>query len=85
MGGWIALAAVLILGPRLGRYSKDGRLNAFPPSNIPFLALGSWILTVGWFGFNVMSAQSLEGYLRPCGSELIDGYGGRYSGFIGYR
>ena len=61
MGGWIALAAVLILGPRLGRYSKDGRLNAFPPSNIPFLALGSWILTVGWFGFNVISAQSLEG------------------------
>ena len=61
MGGWIALAAVLILGPRLGRYSKDGRLNAFPPSNIPFLALGSWILTVGWFGFNVMSAQSLDG------------------------
>ena len=61
MGGWIALAAVIILGPRLGRYSKDGRLNAFPPSNIPFLALGSWILTVGWFGFNVMSAQSLEG------------------------
>jgi len=61
MGGWIALAAIIILGPRLGRYSKDGRLNAFPPSNIPFLALGSWILTVGWFGFNVMSAQSLEG------------------------
>ena len=61
MGGWIALAAVLILGSRLGRYTKDGRLNAFPPSNIPFLALGSWILTVGWFGFNVMSAQSLEG------------------------
>jgi len=61
MGGWIALAAVLILGPRLGRYTRDGRLNAFPPSNIPFLALGSWILTVGWFGFNVMSAQSLEG------------------------
>ena len=61
MGGWIALAAVLILGPRLGRYTRDGRLNAFPPSNIPFLALGSWILTVCWFGFNVMSAQSIEG------------------------
>jgi Amt family ammonium transporter len=61
MGGWIALTAVLVLGPRLGRYSKDGRLNAFPPSSIPFLALGSWILTVGWFGFNGMSAQSLEG------------------------
>jgi len=61
MGGWIALSAVLILGARRGRYSKDGRLHAFPPSNIPFLALGAWILTVGWFGFNVMSAQTLQG------------------------
>lgn len=60
MGGWIALGAVITLGARYGRYSKDGRLHAFPPSNIPFLALGSWILTVGWFGFNVMSAQTLE-------------------------
>lgn len=60
MGGWIALAAVVLLGARIGRYSKDGRLHAFPPSNIPFLALGAWILTVGWFGFNVMSAQTLE-------------------------
>ncbi len=61
MGGWIALAAVLLLGARTGRYSKDGRLHAYPPSNIPFLALGAWILTVGWFGFNVMSAQSIQG------------------------
>jgi len=61
MGGWIALAAVVLLGARIGRYSKDGRLHAFPPSNIPFLALGAWILTVGWFGFNVMSAQAIEG------------------------
>jgi Amt family ammonium transporter len=61
MGGWIALAAVILLGARRGRYSKDGKLNAFPPSSIPFLALGSWILTVGWFGFNVMSAQTLDG------------------------
>lgn len=60
MGGWIALGAVLLLGARHGRYSRDGRLHAFPPSNIPFLALGAWILTVGWFGFNVMSAQTLE-------------------------
>ena len=61
MGGWIALTAVLILGARQGRYTKKGKLIAFPPSSIPFLALGSWILTVGWFGFNVMSAQTLEG------------------------
>ena len=61
MGGWIALAAVILLGARNGRYGKDGRLNAHPPSNIPFLALGAWILTVGWFGFNVMSAQTVQG------------------------
>lgn len=61
MGGWIALAAVLLLGARSDRYGKDGRVHAHPPSNIPFLALGAWILTVGWFGFNVMSAQSIQG------------------------
>lgn len=60
MGGWLALAATLLLGPRDGRY-RDGRLVAFAPSSIPFLALGSWVLIVGWFGFNVMSAQTLEG------------------------
>jgi Amt family ammonium transporter len=60
MGGWLAFGAVVLLGRRNGRY-RDGRLVAFAPSNIPFLALGSWILIVGWFGFNVMSAQSIEG------------------------
>ena len=60
MGGWIALPAVLLLGARYGRYSKEGRISAHPPSSIPFLALGAWILTVGWFGFNVMSAQTLD-------------------------
>ena len=60
MGGWIALPAVLLLGARYGRYSKDGRISAHPPSSIPFLALGAWILTVGWFGFHVMSAQTLD-------------------------
>ena len=60
MGGWIALPAVLLLGARYGRYTKDGRISAHPPSSIPFLALGAWILTVGWFGFNVMSAQTLD-------------------------
>jgi len=60
MGGWLALGAVLLLGARKGRYTKDGRVLAMPPSNIPFLALGSWMLVVGWFGFNVMSAQGLD-------------------------
>ncbi len=60
VGGWIGLAAVLLLGARHGRYHKSGAMSAHPPSSIPFLALGAWILTVGWFGFNVMSAQKLE-------------------------
>ncbi len=60
MGGWIALPAVLLLGARHGRYSKTGQIAAHPPSSIPFLALGAWILTVGWFGFNVMSAQTID-------------------------
>jgi len=60
-GGWVALGAVLLLGPRIGRYRRDGHVVGIPPSNIPFLALGAWILSVGWFGFNVMSAQKLDG------------------------
>jgi Amt family ammonium transporter len=59
MGGWIALAAVLLMGPRRGRYTKGG-VVAHPPSSIPFLALGAWVLSVGWFGFNVMSAQTIN-------------------------
>jgi len=57
-GGWAALGAVLLLGPRIGRY--DGRSMASAPSSIPWLAMGSWLLCIGWFGFNVMSAQRLE-------------------------
>lgn len=60
MGGWIALPAVILLGARHGRYTKDGLMAAHPPSSIPFLALGAWVLTVGWFGFNVMSAQTIN-------------------------
>ena len=61
MGGWLALGAAVLLGHRKGRYGKNGEVYAHPPSSIPFLALGAWILTVGWFGFNVMSAQSVDG------------------------
>ncbi len=60
VGGWAALPAVILLGSRRGRYTKDGGIAAHPPSSIPFLALGAWILAVGWFGFNVMSAQTLD-------------------------
>ncbi len=60
VGGWVGLAAVLMMGPRRGRYHRNGAIAAHPPSSIPFLALGAWILTVGWFGFNVMSAQTLN-------------------------
>jgi ammonium transporter, Amt family len=60
VGGWIGLAAVMLLGARRGRYTSEGRISAHPPSSIPFLALGAWILTVGWFGFNVMSAQTIN-------------------------
>ena len=60
VGGWIGLTAVLLLGARANRYRKDGGISAHPPSSIPFLALGAWILAVGWFGFNVMSAQTID-------------------------
>ena len=60
VGGWIALPAVILLGARANRYRKDGSISAHPPSSIPFLALGAWVLCVGWFGFNVMSAQTVD-------------------------
>ena len=60
VGGWVGLMAVLLLGSRSGRYTKDGRISAHPPSSIPFLAVGAWTLAVGWFGFNVMSAQTID-------------------------
>jgi len=61
MGGWIALTAVIVLGPRFGRWDSQGRSRPIPISNVPFMALGSWMLCVGWFGFNVMSAATLQG------------------------
>ena len=60
VGGWLGLVAVILLGARAGRYPRDGGVTAQPPSSIPFLALGAWVLSVGWFGFNVMSAQTID-------------------------
>ncbi len=59
MGGWLALPAIVILGQRIGRWT-NGVSQGIPVSNIPFLALGSWVLAIGWFGFNVMSAQDIS-------------------------
>ncbi len=84
VGGWVALAAVLLLGPRSNRYRKDGAVSAHPPSSIPFLALGAWMLTVGWFGFNVMSAQTLDkisGLVAVCaGSDVMHPLGALATG-----
>ncbi len=61
MGGWLALVGVYILGPRIGRWDAQGKSRPIPVSNIPFLALGAWMLCIGWFGFNVMSAATIKG------------------------
>jgi Amt family ammonium transporter len=86
VGGWIALPAVLLLGARANRYRKDGGMSAHPPSSIPFLALGAWVLTVGWFGFNVMSAQTLDkisGLVAVCaGSDLMHPLGALVVGAV---
>ena len=63
-GGWLALPAIILLGARIKRYET----NSIKVSSIPFLALGSWVLIVGWFGFNVMSAGQLH--------SDVDGAGG---------
>jgi ammonium transporter, Amt family len=85
-GGWVGLVAVLLLGARRGRYSKEGGIAAHPPSSIPFLALGAWVLSVGWFGFNVMSAQTLD---RISGlvamNSLLAMAGGTLAAFVAGR
>jgi ammonium transporter, Amt family len=52
VGGWAALAGAIVLGPRIGKYGKDGKVNAFPGSNLTLATLGTFILWMGWFGFN---------------------------------
>ncbi len=78
-GGWVGLIAVLLLGARRGRYSKEGGIAAHPPSSIPFLALGAWVLSVGWFGFNVMSAQTLDRISGSSRDELAARDGRRHA------
>jgi Amt family ammonium transporter len=52
VGGWAALPGAIILGPRIGKYGKDGKVNPIPGSNLPLATLGTFILWLGWFGFN---------------------------------
>ena len=58
-GAWALLAAILIIGPRKGRYTKDGKVRVIPASNIPLVALGAFLLWIGWFGFNGGSVGSI--------------------------
>lgn len=58
VGGWASLAAVLVLGPRTGKYNKDGSVNVLPAHNLPLAALGAFMLWFGWFGFNPGSTLS---------------------------
>jgi len=86
VGGWIGLAAVILLGARRGRYTKDGRVIAMPPSSIPFLALGAWVLSVGWFGFNVMSAQTIDKITGlVAANSLMAMAGGTLAGLVAGR
>jgi Amt family ammonium transporter len=62
VGGWIALAGAIMLGPRIGKYGADGRVNAIPGHNYPLMILGVFILWLGWFGFNPGSTMAITGY-----------------------
>jgi Amt family ammonium transporter len=61
VGGWIALAGAIVLGPRIGKYTPDGKARAIPGHNIPLAALGVFILWFGWFGFNPGSTTTADG------------------------
>jgi Amt family ammonium transporter len=61
VGGWAALMGALILGPRIGKYAADGRVRAIPGHSIPFAVLGTFILLVGWYGFNPGSQLAADG------------------------
>jgi Amt family ammonium transporter len=59
-GGWALLAAILIMGPRRGRYKKNGAVQVIPASNIPLVTLGAFLLWIGWFGFNGGSVGAIS-------------------------
>jgi len=61
VGGWLALAGAIVVGPRLGKYGADGKARAIPGHNIPLAGLGVFILWFGWFGFNPGSTTTADG------------------------
>ncbi len=79
VGGWCALAAVMVLGPRLGRFSRAGETRYIPGHNLPMIALGGFILWLGWFGFNGGSVTSLNNL----GNVLLNTHLGACAGAMG--
>ena len=72
MGGFAALAAAIVLGPRLGKYNEDGSSNTIPGHNLPLAAVGAFILWFGWFGFNPGSSLGAVGNWELIGSVVVN-------------
>ncbi len=70
-GGWAAMMGAIVLGPRLGKYSSDGKLQALPGHSIPFVVLGAMILFVGWFGFNPGSELAADNLVMPIAVKTL--------------
>ncbi len=70
-GGWAALAGALVVGPRLGKYRSDGSVKITPPSNVPIVTLGVFILWLGWFGFNGGSQLALGGVQNAVAMSIV--------------
>ncbi len=81
VGAWCALAGVMVLGPRLGRYGKNGEAREIPGHNMPMVALGGFILWMGWFGFNGGSVAGLEN--ANVGLVLLNTHLGGCAGALG--
>jgi Amt family ammonium transporter len=81
VGAWCALAGIIVLGPRLGRFTKTGEARDIPGHNLPMVALGGFILWLGWFGFNGGSVGSLD--KDNVGLVLVNTHLGGVAGVVG--
>ncbi len=77
VGAWAALAGAIMVGPRLGKYRKDGTANVIPGHNIPMATLGCFILWFGWYGFNAGSTLAAVDGIAHCCDDDVGGGGGR--------